>query len=39
MIIGIIDRQPFRQGGGVEFGIGREQRQRRIEPMVVERSR
>ena len=42
-IIGIIDpyrRSLFRQGGaGVEFGIGREQRQQRIEPMDVERSR
>ena len=33
MAIGILDRKPFRRGGGVEFGIGREQRQRRVSCM------
>ena len=30
MAIGVIDGKPFGQGGGVEFGIGREQRHRRV---------
>ena len=30
MTIGVIDGKPFGQGGGVEFGIGREQRHRRV---------
>ena len=33
MAVGILDRKPFRRGGGVEFGIGREQRQRRVSCM------
>ena len=31
--VGVVDQQPFRRGGGVEFGIRRKQRQRRISCM------